>query len=106
MVSIATPERHATSERGDRWGRLTTSTWFPYVAAIPLVVVLWGYVVRPIVETFRLSLEARDGGFTLENYQSFLGLSRNATSEALLMSVWISVLSVVCAGIVGTALAF
>jgi len=89
----------------DRWQRVTASPYFAYVIVLPLALVLWGYVVRPMVATFLTSVRT-DAGFTLKYYQGFLGLRMTTQMEALLTSVGISVLSVITCAVVGVGMAF
>ncbi|MFO7275080.1 MAG: iron ABC transporter permease [Symbiobacteriaceae bacterium] len=89
----------------DRWQRVTASPYFAYVIVLPLALVLWGYVVRPMLATFLASVRD-DGGFTLRYYQGFLALRMTTQMEALLTSVGISVLSVITCAIVGVGMAF
>lgn len=89
----------------DRWQRVTASPYFAYVLVAPLALVLWGYVVQPMLATFLTSVRD-DGGFTLKYYQGFLSLRMTTQMEALLTSVGISVLSVITCAIVGVGMAF
>ncbi|MFI5833386.1 ABC transporter permease [Micromonospora sp. NPDC051300] len=77
------------------------SRWFPYVLVLPLALVLFGYVVQPMLATFGESVGV-DGP---ENWASFLtgdGVARSA----LLTSLMISAASVFLCGVVGVAMAF
>ncbi len=67
-----------------------------------LALVLWGYVVAPMVATVRTSLTGESGTSTSEYSRFFSG---GATTDALFGSIGISVASVVTSAIVGTALA-
>jgi iron(III) transport system permease protein len=78
-----------------------TANWFPYVLVTPLALVLWGYVVQPMLATFFESVSV-DGA---DNYLSFLSSSGVARSS-LLTSLGISAGSVLLCGIVGAAMAF
>lgn len=91
---------------GRRWltGRLrggASAAWFPYVLVLPLALVLWGYVVQPMLATF-LETVGPDG---LTNYASFLSGTGVARSS-LITSLVISAASVLLCGIVGVAMAF
>jgi iron(III) transport system permease protein len=67
-----------------------------------LALVLWGYVVAPMVATVRTSLTGEDGS-SLAEYSRFF--SGGATTRALFGSIGISVASVVTSALLGTALA-
>jgi len=69
-----------------------------------LVLVLWGYVVGPMVSTFRQSISADGAGFTFSDYSQFFEFGSSA-EEAMFGSLMISVLSVVTAGVAGVFLA-
>ncbi|MEH1011756.1 iron ABC transporter permease [Micromonospora sp. CPCC 206060] len=85
----------------DRLRGGSTSAWFPYLLVLPLVLILWGYVVQPMLATFFESVGA-DGA---ENYASFF--SADGVARASLMtSLIISAASVLLCGIVGVAMAF
>ncbi len=75
--------------------------WFPYLLALPLALVLWGYVVQPMLATFVESA----GGDGVDNYLAFLSGSGVARSS-LLTSLGISAASVLCCGVVGVGMAF
>jgi iron(III) transport system permease protein len=90
---------------GERWQEWTASPRFAYVIVLPLVLVLWGYVVRPLLATLVTSVQDGDA-LTLKHYGDFFTLSMNTNMEALLTSLWISVLSVITCGIVGVSMAF
>ncbi|WP_245716194.1 ABC transporter permease [Micromonospora humi] len=87
--------------RSRRPGLNANSRWFPYVLVFPLVLILFGYVVQPMLATFGESVGV-DGP---ENWASFLtgdGVARSA----LLTSLMISAASVLLCGVVGVAMAF
>ncbi|QLQ40495.2 ABC transporter permease [Micromonospora robiginosa] len=87
--------------RSRRPGLNANSRWFPYVLVFPLALVLFGYVVQPMLATFGESVGV-DGP---ENWASFLtgdGVARSA----LLTSLMISAASVLLCGVVGVAMAF
>ena len=77
----------------------------PYLAVMPVVLVLLGYVLYPLWASFAESLSI-DGRFSLEVYRQFFSPTNTAHVEALFTSLRISALSVLCAGVVGVALAF
>ncbi|MCG0239130.1 MAG: iron ABC transporter permease [Firmicutes bacterium] len=89
-----------------RWQAFRSSPVLPYLLLLPLVLVLWGYVVQPLLATFWASVTAEDGGLTLRHYRDFFRLGGSANLEALLTSVWISLLSVLTCGLVGVLLAY
>ncbi|MGW0434209.1 ABC transporter permease [Micromonospora sp. NPDC003197] len=89
------------SRFADRFRGGTSSNWFPYVLVLPLALVLWGYVVQPMLATFLESVNT-DG---VDNYTSFLSGDGVARSS-LLTSLAISAASVLLCGIVGVAMAF
>lgn len=91
----------------ERWQRATASPWFVYVALVPLALILWGYVVQPVLATFMASVTTQDGNtYTLKYYLDIFSGVNQASLEALWGSVWISILSVIFCGIVGVGLAF
>src|SRR5438105_13131689 len=65
-----------------------------------LALVLWGYVVGPMVATFQQSIS---GG--TDAYARFFNFGKGAQGESMLGSILISVLSVFTSGIVGVFLA-
>lgn len=74
----------------------------PYLLAIPIVVVLVGYVVGPLFATF---IDTTEGEGFLANYARFFTVE-GVGLRSLLTTVGISALSVVLCGVVGTAMAF
>ncbi|SDF13807.1 ABC transporter permease [Sporolituus thermophilus] len=88
-----------------RWAMITTSPWFVYVLIAPLALVLAGYVVYPMLQTFWESLQT-ETGLSGINYLNFFDWQHSSHLEALLTSIFISVLSVVSCGIVGVTMAF
>jgi iron(III) transport system permease protein len=68
-----------------------------------LALVLWGYVVGPLISTVRQSFEGEGG--PLRDYVRFFNFSRGAQGEAMLGSLILSVVSVVTAGMTGLFLA-
>ncbi|WP_374713046.1 ABC transporter permease [Symbiobacterium terraclitae] len=89
----------------DRWQRLSASPYFAYVLVAPLAVVLWGYVVQPMLATFLTSIRD-DSGITLRYYEGFLSFRMTTQMEALLTTLGISVLSVITCAVVGVGMAF
>jgi len=78
--------------------RITTGAVF-----VLLGLVLWGYVVGPMVATFRESVSNPEGGLT--EYVRFFDFGRSAQGESMLGSLVISFLSVITAGLAGVFLA-
>src|SRR5262245_54065529 len=76
------------------------TTWI--VLAI-LALVLWGYVVGPLISTVQQSMSGEGGPF--RDYVRFFNFSKGAQGEAMLGSFLISLLSVITAGITGLFLA-
>jgi iron(III) transport system permease protein len=72
-------------------------------AIVLLAIVLWGYVVGPLVATFQQSIGGNGGGLT--EYFNFFDFRSGALGESMLGSLIISVLSVVTSGVTGTFLA-
>ncbi len=70
---------------------------------VVLALVLWGYVVGPLVSTFRLSIDGDGGPFSA--YARFFDFQNGAQGEAMLGSLLISLLSVITSGLVGIFLA-
>lgn len=94
----------ATSRAARLTGRLrggASAGWFPYLLALPLALVLWGYVVQPMLATFLESTES-DG---VDNYTSFL-TGAGVARDSLVTSLAISAASVLLCGVVGVAMAF
>ncbi|MCZ7436985.1 iron ABC transporter permease [Micromonospora sp. WMMC241] len=87
--------------RSRRPGLNANSRWFPYVLVFPLVLILFGYVVQPMLATFGESVGV-DGP---ENWASFL-TGEGVARSALLTSLMISAASVLLCGVVGVAMAF
>ncbi|WP_156821750.1 ABC transporter permease [Thermaerobacter subterraneus] len=77
----------------------------PYLAVLPLALILGGYVIYPLWATFVTSLQA-GGRFSLDHYRAFFDRQYTAPMEALVTSLGISLLSVLLAGFVGVSLAF
>ena len=70
-----------------------------WALAVPVFVVLVGYVLWPNVETFRLGLDG-------ELLADLFGRGRSAGTRALVNSVGVSLGTVLGGGVVGTALAW
>ncbi|WP_126428218.1 ABC transporter permease [Brevibacillus marinus] len=84
---------------------LTASPYFVYLLVAPLYLVLFAYVLYPLFETFWQSVQV-EGDFSLQHYAAFFDLAHPANLEALWTSLYISVLSVICCGVVGVSMAF
>jgi iron(III) transport system permease protein len=98
-IVVAAPEGGGGTAAGVSrrpWRRRITTI----ALLLPLVLVLWGYVVAPLVETFRRSLEGTAGAA----YRPFFRWG-SVQSEALRGSIGISLFSVLSAGAVGVLLA-
>ena len=98
-ASSTIPSRRAALARRLAGG--ASSAWFPYLLVAPLALILWGYVVQPILATFVESV-SEDG---VSNYTQFLG-SAGVARTSLITSLVISAASVVLCGVVGVAMAF
>jgi iron(III) transport system permease protein len=101
-VSTVTPT--APSRRDEFLRRLrggASATWFPYVIVAPLALVLWGYVVQPMLATFTESV-SEDG---TTNYLQFFS-SSGVARDSLVTSLIISAASVLLCGVVGVSMAF
>jgi iron(III) transport system permease protein len=77
--------------------------WVSGAVLLLLLLVLWGYVVGPLVATLRQSISGAGGPF--RDYTRFFDFKNGAQGEAMLGSVAISLLSVLTAGVVGVFLA-
>lgn len=86
---------------GRRFARAFTGPGFPYLLAIPIVLVLAGYVVGPLLATFA---ESGGGAGAAANYGRFVS-GEGAALPALLTTIGISLASVVLCGIIGTVMA-
>lgn len=89
----------------NRWARITASPHFVYILISPIVLILAGYVIYPMVQTFSESLRMEDGTSWM-NYINFFDWKHSSNLEALLTSLYISVLSVISCGLVGVSMAF
>lgn len=94
-----------TDVRGMRRPPVSSRPWFIYVVLSPVFFVLLGYVVYPLLSIFKDSFFV-DGRFSLDLYRRFFNTSSMTNIEATWNSFYISVLSVLTCGVVGTALAF
>ncbi|CAM3244848.1 ABC transporter permease [Stackebrandtia soli] len=99
MTAAAPPARRGLRER---IGDISSSRAFPYLLSIPLVIVLWGFIVAPMLQTAGVS-GLGDGAAA--NYGQFLNPD-GVAMEAVLTSIGIALASVVCCAVVGTAMAF
>src|SRR5436189_1174174 len=81
---------------------LMKRNWGFTAVLILLALVLWGYVVGPLVSTFQRSVASGQGAFA--EYAPFLDYG-SVQSEALRGSLFISFLSVITSGVVGVFLA-
>ena len=89
----------------NRWAKITTSPHFVYILILPIILILAGYVVYPMMQTFSESLRMDDGTSWM-NYINFFDWKHSSHLEALLTSLYISVLSVISCGLVGVSMAF
>ncbi|GAB3153120.1 iron ABC transporter permease [Micromonospora sonneratiae] len=85
----------------DRLRGGANSTWFPYLLVLPLALILWGYVVQPMLATFFESVDTNGA----DNYLAFLS-SDGVARSSLITSLLISAASVLLCGVVGVAMAF
>src|SRR5262249_40529602 len=77
--------------------------WSSTAVLILLALVLWAYVVGPMVSTFFESVTGNGGGFF--PYTQFFDFKNGTQGESVLCSIFISVLSVITSGITGVFLA-
>ena len=73
------------------------------VIIVLLAIVLWGYVVGPLVSTFQQSITGSGGG--VAEYSNFFDFRTGAQGESMAGSLLISVLSVIASGVTGVSLA-
>ncbi|GAX90732.1 ABC transporter permease [Effusibacillus lacus] len=99
------PSLNTSQPAVSRWTNLTSKPWFVYVLISPLFLVLLGYVVYPLYQTFMNSVLV-DGQVSLKSYSRFFSLTHTSNLEALFTSIYISILSVITCGIVGVTMAF
>lgn len=84
--------------------RFSSSPYSVYIVVAPLLLVLIGYVFYPLLSTFMTSVKSTSG-ISLGNYIKFFKDIHGASLESLGTSVYISVLSVICCGVVGIGMA-
>lgn len=94
--------RPARPSLRERFDSISSSKAFPYLLSIPLVLVLWGFIVSPMLQTAGISA---DGNGAAANYGEFLNPD-GVAMRAMLTSIGIALASVLCCGAVGTAMAF
>ncbi len=101
MTTLAWTERLHVPRAGRR-PRL-----MPYAALAATTLVLWALVVRPMLLTVQRSLTGPDGalGSGWRTYAGFVDVNSGVVFDSVLGSIGISLLTVVCSGIVGTLLA-
>ena len=75
----------------------------PYAVAAALCLVLWAYVVGPMLLTLQRSIVGP--GAALSAYAGFLDLGSGVVAASALGSIVLSLLSVVTAGVTGISLA-
>jgi iron(III) transport system permease protein len=68
-----------------------------------LAIILWGYIVGPMISTFGQSISGNGGG--LAEYARFVDFRNGTQGESMLGSIIISFLSVLTSGIAGVCLA-
>ncbi len=73
---------------------------------LPLFIILFGYILYPLIRTFVESFYDNKGVFTLNNYRTFFNPARPANIEALFTSLGLAAASVAVAAAVGVPLAF
>lgn len=100
MTTTPSAAEGAPAGLRSRLNGLLTGKAFPYIIAIPVVLVLAGYVVIPLLSTV---FESADGAG--RNYGRFLDPNGIAL-RTLFATVGISLASVVLCGVIGTAMAF
>lgn len=86
----------------EKLNRAVMGKAFPYIIALPIVLVLAGYVVIPLLATL---FESGGGSGAAANYGRFFDRNGAALST-LLTTVGISLASVLLCGFIGTAMAF
>lgn len=93
-----------TARRGlrDTVDGVSSSRAFPYLLALPLVAVLWGYIIQPMIATFRVSMGGDGVGATYGQFLDWQGVAM----ASLRTSFGIAVASVLLCGAVGTGMAF
>jgi iron(III) transport system permease protein len=68
-----------------------------------LAIILWAYIVGPMISTFGQSIAGNGGGFA--EYTRFFDFRNGAQGDSMLGSIVISILSVLTSGITGVFLA-
>lgn len=93
------------------WQKIRSDRLFTFVLLFPVLLVLFAYVFYPSLRTFLLSIGISDislrgveGFLSIETYKSFI--LEPTSLEALWNSIYISLLSVLFAALVGVPLAF
>lgn len=86
--------------------KFLTRERFRYWGAIPLLAILIGYILYPMLRVFGESLTDNAGNFTLANYMTFFDPQHPSNIEALLTSLSLAFASVFVAALVGVPLAF
>src|SRR5690606_17955092 len=100
------PRRPEVKRMADRLLKsLRSEKAFTVLLLIPILAVLFAYVLYPSFRTLAESLTA-EGRFSLEHYRQFFSPETLTNLEALWNSLYISVLSVLLSGLVGVPLAF
>lgn len=88
-----------------RKGMIRSDRWLTFFLLLPVILVLFAYVVYPSLRTIQTSLQV-NGHFSFENYLRFFDLNTNTNLEALWNSVYISLLTVLFSALIGVPLAF
>ncbi len=82
--------------------RRSRKRWGEWLVLLALALVLWGYVVGPLLSTFDRSVNSGQGTFS--EYVPFLDFN-SVQNEALRGSIYISIISVITSGLTGVSLA-
>lgn len=97
--------------RGRIWKKIGSNRLLTFLFLLPVLLVLFAYVLYPSLRTLLLSfgiseigLTRMEGYFSLETYTSFF--TEPSSFEALWNSIYISFFSVLLAALVGVPLAF
>lgn len=85
----------------DRIDGISSSRAFPYLLSIPLVLVIWGFIISPMLQTVFVSGGGAGAG---ANYGQFID-PQSTAMRALLTSIGIALASVLTCGVVGTGMA-
>lgn len=86
------------------WKRITQSKYYVYLLICPLILVLLAYVIYPMYKTLTQSVIDQQGNLTFINYINFFTSQSNM--QALMNSLYISIISVITCAIVGVTMAF